>query len=530
MIAVDPPSQGLGQTPGPVVETCIRPLTGQGTSWCRYDTDSFMSCKSDGDCQYPYDRCGSLNLCVLSGPDPIQVADFTYEDVGINATEDVSGAFYTAGYPKPSTTSFNITGGTILGPYRGFLETGQFDPALGISFSAKTAFCVTSLAIIDKQPPLPYHTAIYEDPSPILVAAAIKTISATEESLFVSFFRENYSEFLLPTLMTTATFPTGGQMWNPGSIRGNSGPIMPFVSNPIVTPWVFLPDAAGQTTMVHTLFVESGVYRISVCEVNFQNGQSVNISTVYSAVQASNPTLLLAPINFLVTSWDAITIFDAASQSQDTSVLLYGLNRLNGKYELKLLPLLSTSGPDNRTPTAIDVNVPTELINSENTHPRFSKANSPNQPLLIVTFFTIIPGGLQLTMFAVRSFLWNITPPSIDFTSGFPCSGKSPIIGGVTSIEYVTSLTGGQHFGGFVVQCSTTASAPGQAFLVVQVNAQCVQSTNFFSGTQFSAVYWRRLAGEPGPPYDYTLYPIGGGSLPFFLATATPLRFDGTPP
>lgn len=547
-------SVGLGIETTPAAANCMGPLTGVGTSWCRYDIDSFMYCTTEADCQYPYSVCGGQNLCILSGTDPIRIIDFDYLAIGLNAgaTTNVNGAFYAASYPTIPPSTDNYTGGKLIDRYNGFLSPpAQFTTVFGgpfMSFSLNTAFCVASLAfdVSSGAAPLPYYTAIYEDPTPILVAAEIMPTSqgSAQSGLFFTYYRQNYS---LPVLHTMPNHlgvevnfsNVGGMMWNPAAVTNFSNINVAFVSNPIVSPWMDIGQP--QTTMTHALLIGDQRYTLGLALIRFGAGDQFIATKTFNnftlpSTEIFSPGTKTSSSGFIVTSWDAISTRPFLGSTWNVIALFYGLNKTSGNYELLLLQLtLKVVGgnefqrdPDSTDPIQlIQVQMPLELITSTQ-HPRLSRAHNQSQePILIISFFSIIPdvssNALRITMFNIASIDPQGKNFQLDLTTHFPCSGVWTPIDGIEDIEYVSSVTGGNNYGGFVIQCKTQYTE--QTFVIVQVNAFCLNG-NFYTGVVSSAIYWRKLKGETIP---YTLYPIGGGSVPYFLATDKPLTFDGIP-
>lgn len=540
--------------------SCISPLVG-GTSWCRYDTDEFMYCETPLQCQYPYARCNTdqIYLCVPESDDPIKPTDFSYSPVGFGP-QPLKGAFYTPSFPQIPAVEDNSTGGKLLTPYTGFLApNAQFADQPGfkggqlVTFTRLTSFAVVSMAVANDppvQPQIPYYTAVFEDPNPILVMATILEISASpgRSGLFFSFYSQNFSIPNFPRSMYIpvgdVSFPTAdAQLWNPSSVvRVDPNLVAPhFVPNPIVTPWVGVTTPGNvpspQVSMTHCLLYAGGYYRIGffLAHMGFRSSGYPAVSMHIPSIRdASNNVIPLSPDIFIITSWDAITTWNLSEPTIHTTVLLYGLQvgqpnpslmALQIQFTIgqftKLVPTITTGSIDGITMVpAFSVSLPGTLI-SPATHCRLSRTLQQSaEPLLLLTCFYEVATGLQYTTFAINSADDNFL-----FDNG--CSGDF-LMKGVSSLFYVTPITGAYNYGCFVIWCATSHTR--SAFLIVQVNASCsllTPSQHFTNMPVFSAVYWRRLTGDL--PDTYYLYPVGGASLPYFLATDDQLTFDGIP-
>lgn len=563
-MVVEPQTPGLSTTP-----TCIAPLTADGTNWCRYDIASFMKCSSDLECQYPYPNCPTsvTSICQMSpgGIDPIVAAGFSHTNLGINSsTASSRGAFYTADYPGTPSVE-DTTGGRLIDPYHGFIaEDQQFENVAGLdprglvfSFSLITSFCVASLAVPllrrpltrDVEPVTPYYTALYDDPSPVLVSAAlVPTNNAGRCIARISFYRQGYpipgiNNFISVLIQIgDQDFPAATTfIWNPHLVSQHSSSLQPvsFIPNPIVSPWIDITTGGGahppQETVTHMMFVTDDSYVFGVLYTALgSDGYTASALTVPAYGTASNPPV--GPSTFVIVAWDAIsTRIDGGIIS--TVILVYGQSQPSGIFEMRALSAHYTiAGGALNIQNAVAAGsnkvllnatyIPGSLTTFQTTQCRLSRANQQTvELLLILTIFSINSSGvLQLSMFAIDS-----QNPTFVLNGVVQCSGiyTQP---GVTRLYYVTPVTGASNYGGFVVWCSTERTE--QAFIVIQVNGICSPtpagggSPSFWGLPLHSAVYWRKLASETIP---YSLYPIGGGATPFFLATDTALRFDGTP-
>ncbi len=535
---------------------CMTPLTGIGTDYCRYDIKNFMVCSSLADCQFPYSFCdAALSLCRTSSIDPITPAAFSYTPVGVNASAPliVNGAFYTATYPLDQPAVDNATGGKLMTPYIGFLTSGQFQDQPGfhgrqlVTFSRYTSFCVVSIASdAEATSPsrTPYYNAIFQDPNPVLVMASIIPIGSTGNSqMWISFYSQSYS---IPGLISSMNNPLGGvnfsssdaRIWNPAAISLFSPGLktLPaFVSNPIVTPWIGVTPAGmqanNQSMMTHVLFYAHGTYWLGFFATYLApNAGATASALLIPSLSAIQP---LTPQQLIITSWDAISTQIAGTDTIQTTVLLYGISLLRGgNYDLYTVEIFFntrdnflfpavTVGDTQHVPIGL-ATLPDQLVTPA-THCRFTRASQQAvEPMLILTVFSESVSGITVTPYAVRSQGANYDLAG----SNLGCSA-SYSLAGVASIIYVTPVTGAYNYGSFVIWCTTAETR--SAFIIIQVNASCnpnLSANPFYFAPLFSAVYWRRIAADTD---NYFLYPIGGASLPYFLATDTELRFDGVP-
>jgi hypothetical protein len=514
---------------------CITPLVSGGTDWCRYDIAQFMFCVSPGDCQFPYSFCNRKQLCApaTGETDPIDDALTTglrYLPVGFNASGVVSGAFFIADYPTLPAAEDNSTGGKIITPYYKFLDSPSFaaNPLFEgrplVTFSLTSAFTIFSLASVSNPPAppqTPYHTAFFPDPNPyIATATIIRTSNNARSSLWFSFYNsDNFS--IMYKLIGGVDFATAGAViWNPASIRADLG--VEFIQNPIVTPWInVVGDGPPETQFLtaHALFYADNCYHIGIYYLDFAAGDGSGIIKV-----ANIDGSVMTTDDLILTSWDAITT-RVQNGPITTLILLYGLQPSTGNMILYLLSFSLTATTGNVIPVTL-ANVPMETL-TLTTHCRFSRTVQQRaEPLIIMTLFYVVPSAVS-TALAMRMFAISSISTSID-VDPTACSGIY-LQTGVTALRFVTSVTGAYNYGGFCVWCATEQTR--SAFLVVQIYASCKDPKTgpFWGQPSFSAIYWRRLTGDPQPD-NYYLYPIGGASLPYFLAVqSTPLTFNGDP-
>lgn len=486
--------------------------------------------------------------------DPIIAGTFHYVPVGVNLTgtpNTVQGSFYVAAFPAVSGSSNNSTGGKLLEPYAGFLTFGsQFEnqPLFAgrqlVTFSRYTSFCVISFATAQRPPGPPqtgYQTAIFEDPNPVLaMASIIETSVDTMKSVLVfSYYSQSYQipNFSNPMNVIIGRDPfvnTDAWMWNPAAIRmfGPVGfPDVAFVSNPIVSPWINTVKSSPQVSMTHSLIYADGSYHIGL---NFAGlgpdvlPSNVGLTGIFIPAiitSGSGVANRLSSRELLITSWDAITTYAIGSAVINTTVVMYGLSQITGQYIMYSLqmqltesggflnPAVSVPGNPDWVPV-LPVTLDLKVV-SRNTQCRLSRMNQESvEPLLAVSFFYEVVSGLQITTSAINS--------SGDSFALTTCTADD-IRPGVSALIYVTPVTGAYNYGSFVVWCETAEAR--SAFLVIQVNPLC-RASILTPGVIYSAVYWRRLNIDPD---DYFIYPIGGASLPFFLATDKRLTFDGSP-
>lgn len=532
----------------------MTPLLGE-TGWCRYPVAQFMECSGISQCQYPYPSCDSvLGLCTAAGiTDPIENAllplKFRYRPVGVNVPAlPVGGLFFAASFPTSPPEVDNATGGKLIKPYEGFLRPpAQFAGATEfagnelVTFSKLTAFCVVSLAPLAKPvgpPQIPYHTAIYEDPQPVLAMSSIIPGAVGDNPrLWVSFFRESSDMKHIRSRMfvPVGTEPLAGPvadtwMWNPAAIVPSLA--VQFVSNPIVTPWVnIIPRGSNaippiQSSFAHTLIYSGGYYKLGLVFINLLSDRPLDERFYASAVV----DIPLSPTtDLVVTSWDAITTWLAGDDYGYTTVLLYGLNLRSsggngfGLYAFQIT--FNALGSENQLPILSlpviprFVSLPADLV-LPSSHFRLSRAmQQGSEPLLTLTCFSLVSKGVQLTSYLIRTNNENFNLTA----TGNSCTGEVTLEG-ITALRYVSSITGAYNYGSFVLWVATSHAR--SAFVIAKVNALC-ESGQFGMAVMYSTVYWRRLTGELVDTYH--MYPIGGGSLPFFLATDTALTFDGVP-
>lgn len=528
----------LGELPGE--DRCMAPLS-EGTGWCRYDVKDFMRCTNSLQCAYPYAQCIGSNVCDFSPgvTDPIQPAKFPYFPVGFNApSTGVTGAFYTASFPLPQPPAENPTGGKLIDQYLGFTPVGQQLPTFMnrsiFSFSSLTSYTITSLAPVadpPHPPQIPYYTAIFEDPNPAMVDVSIIPLDAVTAELW---FTIRSADFVLDPAKIGELSSVDARVWNPWAVAQADSTVstVHFISNPIITPWIDITQGPfappPQSFMIHTLVYSDGHYVLGFLARLASQSSPIFPSALLTPTINGNP---LTPNDLLVTSWDAITTWVQRALPINTTVIMYGYSRSSGAYFMGVaqIAFISTSNglltPQVTTgPNEIPIFFKPVPINMATftTQCHLTRAVAQTvEPLLTLAIFFIVPEGLQVSMFVVNS-----TDGQIDLSST-KCA-KAQTLKDVSSLLAVTPVTGAYNWGSFVVWCSTAQTR--RAFLVVQTNAQCplVGGTNQMdAGLIYSAVYWRRLTGDP--PDDYWLYPIGGASLPYFLATTTPLTFDGVP-
>lgn len=506
-------------------EKCIGPLTSSGTTWCRYDIASFMVCTSPGDCQYPYSECNTTLGGVCQFPagmfDPIDTVGFIYTSVGVNSTNSVDGSFFVAAYPTTPPDVVNTTGGKLLDGYTGFLTPPQqFTSTFGsaqMSFSAISSFAVASLST---DIPTNYYTLLYDLSQNTALFNVWITSSSTQFNFQV--FRqikvEPSTSLLIPGTIL--------RVWNPFAIRTNEPTINDvfFVQNPVVTP--FEVPSGGFQSASHTLLWDevTNNYIIIITLTYFDLAD-----TQVTAVCSCTPTNIVTN-KFIVTSWDAIGIPSAGLIPHLFSFMVfYGLDRTSGVFVLNILALEMTA-----VGTQLIINSPSldvvpatirfEFAVSE-THVRLSKNLSP---AIAVTFFTVTSSGLTISTFQLPN------PPTLsdyNFDTNFACQGVKVLdnVNGLSFVTSVTSISGLQSGSCFVVRCATLVTKV--AFLVIQVASGCVTGgsdgrQHFVGGDSFSAIYWRQLQGEG---INYTLYPVGGAGLPFFLSIdGIGMGFDGT--
>ncbi len=415
-----------------------------------------------------------------------------------------------------------------------------------VSFSRWTSFTVASLGF----GVLPYHTVIFEDERPLIVMASLVTTDPQhpdQASLTFSFFNQvmtipNFESMNI--LISNEKFLfTDIWIWNPAIISLTAPGLerVPFIQNPIVSPWIVAQPPGSstfQSCVTHALVSISGSYRIGILFNRIGPGADGYVASElehFSFPRLPNGTLPdLTIAEFLVTSWDAITVWPNGSNGMHTTILLYGLNHQSGTYVLyayQAIFVLSgralvqdvNPGEDPKILVPILVDLPFNLV-TRNTHCRLSRALlQPVEPLLIMTFFAEVAEGLLVNAMSIQSFGDN-------FSVNTNQCAASTTLGGVSSLKFVTSVTGGYNYGSFVIWCTTAQTR--SAFLTVQVNGACVAagpSKSFISAIIYSAIYWRRLTSEDPTLDKYQLYPVGGGSLPFLLATDIPLEFNGEP-
>lgn len=536
----------LGEVPGE--DRCMPPLA-EGTGWCRYDVKTFMQCSTSLDCQYPYAICSGLGVCDFAPGviDPIDPAKFPYFPVGYTGGVGVTGTFYTASFPLPQPPAENPTGGKLLDQYLAFVPLGQqfetqpfFDNSQFVTFSRYTSFIVTSMAAAatpPNPPQIPYHTAIFSDPNPSIVTTAIVRRSADSSKSGLVFSLYTPPSGLKPQQVGGNFNNSNARIWNPRavSIHNPDFPPVAFIENPIITSWIDItvgPSAPPpQSFMIHSLIYAEGHYMLGFLV-------SINVPDRFGPITVIETALLVPTLNgvpvdtdtLLITSWDAITTWYQRRVLINTTVIMYGLNAASGQYFMGVAQIgftttgggtLSpqvTSGP-NQIPIILNP-VPTEM-QTPTTQCHLTRASGRVvEPLLTLAIFFIVPDGLQVSSFSI-----NTTDGSFDLGNS-QCSG-SQVLQNVSSLLSVTPVTGAYNYGSFVVWCSTAETR--EAFLVVQVNAFCILGPPliFNSGLIYSAVYWRRLTSDP--PDNYFVYPVGGASLPFFIAISAPLDFDGTP-
>lgn len=536
----------LGEVPGE--DRCMPPLLGGDTGWCRYDIDTFMQCSTSLQCQYPYSVCLGDGLCHANTADPIDPTKFPYYPLAVNAPSvGVTGAFYTASFPLPQPPAENPTGGKLIDQYLDFIGIGQQFQNLPlymgreiVTFSRYTSFIIASMAAASSDPnfphppQIPYHTAIFSDPDPVIVTASIipNLKDPSRASLYFSIYSPA-SQLTLQQVGVDGTFGyVDSRIWNPWAVsQANSQVSVPaFISNPIITPWIDITVGAfappPQSLMIHSLIYADGHYLLGFYAYLRSNQAPVTASALLIPTLNGIP---VTPDDLLITSWDAITTWYQRALPINTTVVMYGLARSSQQYVMGVVQIgfisdingvLSpqvTSGAINYIPmflNPVPLNMQTPV-----TQCRLSRAAQVVEPLLTLSFFFIVPTGLQVSTFVVNS-----TDGSFNLDN-FPCTG-SQILKNVASLLAVTPVTGAYNYGAFVVWCTTAQTR--SAFLVVQVNALCFSpSSKSIPGLLYSAVYWRRLTGDP--PDNYWLYPVGGASLPYFLAMAAPLTFDGDP-
>lgn len=594
-------------SPPGTVQACIGPLLGGvgsstvpgSTSWCRYDITSFMQCSTDDDCQYPYSTCSSqYGFCVAEPPvtDPIDPTQFTYNPIGVNATSSanipVIGSFYHATAPHyEAATPLNITGGKLISHYTGFLPEGkQFveytgDRGVIISISAKTSFCVTSLAMnttsqscqdvvkYATQFPLTYTTILNEDPNALIAAIGLVPIVGDNVTPVFVFFRYGYSipcyyQFAGNMRTGEQGFPSANSfLWNPSRVAYYTQaprikPEVNFITNPIVTPYVdgnvyLSPSAmlhglieskyttAGSVPFYATAFHLVTPYGTEGSGNSFPNyGTSSGIVTFPVALDPATGTYSpLSPTNFLVTSWDAFSMGPvdpsvSGGYQYTTMVILYGLNTTTGNYEYYWIQNkfnLAIVGVwdmviqlTNSVNNAYNVAAIRQIIAFDKatpkTHIRITRLfQFQGEPQLVAVLFYMTINGLAVAMYA-----FDNTNPALNFDVANVCSAVS-FFEGIKDIKYVTSVTGGRNYGGFVLWGSTSSCS--DMFAVFSASPYCQNTIvpyTFTEGIAQTAVYWRRLNSEAASQ-NYWLYPVGGSSMPTFLATDKPLTFDGIP-
>lgn len=534
---------------------CMTPLTGE-LGYCRYDVKDFMQCTTIAQCQYPYAKCDTnLQVCVPESLDPIDPSKFLYSPVGVSPS--VRGGFYNVTYATTPAEVDNATGGKLIDQYTGFLPSGQFEdqPEFQgrqlVTFTSLTSFAVVSFAVASDPPAppqAPYYGAIFEDPNPMLAMTSIVQHAGDPGNsiLIFSFYNQGYTvPNFFPQMniwVGRIVFPTiGARIWNPSAIAAAMPGINPvaFVPNPIVTPWIDIKPTGvipllGQNALTHSLFYANDRYCIGFLSANVGlGGNAFQASGVFSPAlsQTTGNAVYLSSDILVITAWDILTTYVAINNFlgvYSATILLYGLH-ISGNYMLFTAQIQLDQRDHNIFIIDQPVNVasdqflitPAGISNFRATQylqARLSRSQSPlAEPLLLITFFTEEAAGLGITTFAIDSL-----GASMQFDSTNACT-RQQILEGVTSLKYVTPVTGAYGYGAFVVWCSTIETS--SAFLLVQVRGFCNNNVPAI-GEIFSMIYWRRITGEPS---DYYMYPIGGASLPYFLATDLPLTFDGVP-
>ena len=538
---------------------CVTPLVNDGTGWCRYDIQNFMICSSIAECQYPYGDCQS-NVCVsTSGEvDPIIAAGFRYTNIAFNfENAAISGSFYLARYPRNPIDPTNPSGGKMIEQYTDFLPLGQFEDAQFIaphgpiiSFSTFTTFCVAAINLLDgpsqggDKPVIPYYTAIQDDRAPSIVASTMTVLPDVSKSkIFVTYFNKSHPLSFLPNNGVLLSFGSpefltqSSYIWNPAAIADSIfipglDPV-PMISNPIVSSWVNIISvgvAPTEAVVVHTLFVDGNRYAIDVMWTRMSNPALIAGNTIWPTdpdVQSKRITTT----DFIVLSWDALTTQVNSEQIIYTTVILFGIDTTTYATSLRYLCtffrvdgsrlVITNSIPANSNYLPLNFGSISATLTTQNTFCRLSRSLQTTEPLMIVSIFSMSADGLLVSMFSQ-----DARNPTFKLEGSSVRCAKSITLGGIIGLTYVTPVTGPSNYGGFIVQCKT--AKVDQAFCIVQVNGTC-QSTlppTLSASLVYSMVYWRFLNSELTP---YTLYPIGGASLPFFLATGIPLDFRGRP-
>lgn len=500
-------------------QQCISPLMGGG-GWCRYDIPSFMQCNVRANCQAPYSQCSSDNYCIPAAGqvDPIEASGFHYIDIGYNLaspSSPISGSFYIPSFP--SNEQDDITGGKLLTQYFGFLSSSsQFPDVFGgkpiMSFSAVTSFTVASFS---RNTSADYHTAIEDDRN----NAVLVNLEKRNNIINLNVYRES-----LYQLNAQISFGVNLQsrLWTPATVVTES-PVnndVFFIQNPISSLRIdFLrPLLPGDLFGMHY-----GLW-IKPTGTGYQD---YFLTLFYMKLGSVGPfrskilDLDVSTKDLIILSWDAISTLFTTTNRINMVIFFFGLDRITGKYQLfKFTAIFDTFfnllSRDTRPQV---VPIQDKFSATDKTHVRISRANQDIEPLLVATFFITSPEGLT-----VSSFLFPSDGSGLDFSGDFTCS-YTQVFSGVTGLSFVTSVTGSSAIGNcFAVKC--TMPHVDNAFLVIQVNLAC-RNKILTGGYIYSAIYWRHLNGENT---NYVLYPIGGSGLPFFLATPTPLTFDGFPP
>lgn len=547
---------------------CMRPLAAdRTTSWCRYDIGSsvFMSCDDDPlECQYPYTECSTATkICVIpsGNVDPIVTEGFVFIDMGISdpgsGNPNASGNFYRASYPGDLLPQFDgggvdDVGGRLTTPYYGFLAKGEqfknapglYNRGLVISFSAITSFCITPVSSVGLPPP--YYTVIAQEPTPIIISVSIIPNSDPQfANLYLTYYRENFTfnpplplnGFLMDVtpglnMTTNTTF-----LWNPSQVSfyntGSSATLVssvPFIANPIVTVGA---DAIARgesykpylTDFHHVLLISNGNYYLNVsAQYAYNLFPYFNLITLtYDGLTAK-----LNPRVFLITGWDAITLYFTNQSKISTVAVFYGLDVNTGEFQCRYMQLSQyNQGQHTDVVETFAATTPAPFTANQNIFYRLSRAGQSDEPLLLLTVFSISAEGLVLSTFSINSLLANPTTFNFNLDAVNPCS-STYVQNGVSVLKYVSPVSGMLTRGAFTVWCSTSNCQ--DAYLVMKTDAICVNYSGsqslsrFWSSPVHSAVYW---CGQNSQPY--TLYPVGGADTPYFLATDRVLTFDGTP-
>ncbi len=537
--------------------SCLTPLVGvSDTSWCRYDIENFMKCSSLDQCEYPYASCDpTINTCVAVTADPISAAmtGFLYSPVGVNSTNsEIAGMFFRAAFPTSPPIFGDEQGGKIITPFLDFLKPpAQFADQLLlagrqlVSFSRYTSFTVASITIADIQ----YFTAVTEDPDPMLVMTSIIPVTPDFSYVYISFYSQSYA---IPFFSDRPTYHVLGgliiksddaRIWNPAAVAlFNSGLNVSFIQNPIVSSDILvLPKISPlnfplSMIMTSTLLYSNGSYYLGFLLTVLSPPNPVFTASalvIPAYIDSGENIIPLSPQTIIITSWDSISTAKYVSPTSFnieifTTVLMYGIDS-NGNYSLYTccITFVMTSSPgcylftqylkvENGTGyVKVQLATMPDNMRKANTHCRITRAVQQEvERLLILTIFHEIPAGLAVEVYAFDS------TTALNIIMDNPATTST--IKDVKSIFYVTSVTAGLNFGAFCVWCSTKATR--STFILVQTNARFINS--FTSQPVFSGIFWRRLNGDPD---DYFLYPVGGAGVPYFLATKTAMKFDGTP-